>query len=228
MAYGAQSSGAYNDSGDGSGSGTGRADRMLQFHSEFGDFATTIQYQYRQLSPSDIQSNYRYGTGASIIYKGWKDIGLQLGAAFSYAKFSEITEGMRSIGIDGSDQSYIMGFSFKRDNYLINANLSYSKNHMNDNLGIYFDSVEAEIYLHYDLGNTIRIAGGLNWLLPRDSDYHGDFRISKEILSLQYTFGKHTFDDLIYLEVALPHGRTASGEKSETSIALGLRYLFGW
>jgi len=95
---------------------------------------------------------------------------------------------------------------------------------MNDDQGIYFDGVGAEIYARYDVTNQIRTVAGINWLHPTGG-YDGEYEIKKGILSLQYTFGKRTFDDIVYLEVALPHGSSASGEHYNTSIAIGLRYL---
>ena len=228
MAYGAQASGAFNSSSDGSGSGTGRADEMLQAHSVVGDFHTTLQYQKRHNGQFGMDTDYLYGVAASTIYKGWSDYGFQFGLSAAYARFVEITPLLSSLGITGSDQSYIAGFSYRKKKFLVNAVLSYSKNHMNDDQGIYFDGVGAELYAHYDFTDSIRFAGGFNWLNPRESEYQSEYQseysVKKGIFSLQYTFGKKTFDDLFYLEVALPHGRSANGESYKTSTAFGMRY----
>jgi len=224
MAYGAQTSGAFNSGSDGSGSGTGRPDEMLQAHSVIGDFHSTLQYQTKHNGQFGMDADYQYGVAASTIYKGWKEYGVNLGISAAYARFVEITPLLSSLGITGSDQSYIAGFSYQKKKFVINGVFSYSKNHMNDDQGIYFDGVGAELYLHYDFTDSIRFAGGFNWLKPRESDYQGEYTIKKGILSLQYTFGKKTFDDLFYLEVALPHGRSASGEAYGTSVAFGMRY----
>lgn len=105
MAYGAQASGAFNSSSDGSGSGTGRADEMLQAHSVVGDFHTTLQYQKRHNGQFGMDTDYLYGVAASTIYKGWSDYGFQFGLSAAYARFVEITPLLSSLGITGSDRS---------------------------------------------------------------------------------------------------------------------------
>jgi hypothetical protein len=50
--------------------------------------------------------------------------------------------------------------------------------------------------------------------------------MKKSIFSLQYTFGRKTFDDLIYAEVSIPKGYLANGDAMKPSVAIGLRYLF--
>ena len=224
MAYGAQASGAYNNSGDGAVSGTGRADRMLQVHFSFSDFESTLQYQFGHDSPEGLDGKFSYRMGGSLYYEGWKEEGWRAGAAFAYAKYEQVTSVMRQMGITGDDQSYIVGFSFKKERFLVNGNLSYTKNHMNDDLGIYFNGVGAELYARYDVTNQVRTVAGINWLHPTGG-YEGEYEIKKGILSLQYTFGKRTFDDVVYLEVALPQGSSAEGIRGNTSIAIGLRYL---
>ena len=224
MAYGAQASGAYNNSSDGSASGTGRADRMIQIHFSLNRFESTLQYQFGHSGPEGLDSEFRYGIGGSLMYEGWKEEGWSAGAAFSYAKYEAITPLMQQMGIRGDDQSYIVGFSFKKEHFLMNGNFSYSRNHMNDDQGIYFTDVGMELYARYDFTNQIRTVAGVNWLYPL-GDYAGQYEIKKGILSLQYTFGQRTFDDVVYVEVALPHGSSALGRRAHTSIAVGLRYL---
>ena len=224
MAYGAQASGAFNNSGDGSDSGTGRADRMLQVHFSFNDFESTVQYQFGHDTPEGLDAAFSHRMGASLVYEGWKEEGWRAGAAFTYARYDEITAEMRQKGITGDDLAYIAGFSYKKDHFLVNGNLSYTKNHMSDDQGIYFNGVGAELYAKYDMTSQIRTVAGFNWLHPR-GEYDGKYEIKKEILSLQYTFGKKTFDDVVYVEFSFPHGSSASGVQANTSIAIGLRYL---
>ena len=151
---------------------------------------------------------------------------ISIGAAFDYAAFDEITPLMERLGIRGNEENYIAGATYRKEQYSFNATLNYSKNHMNDDQGIYFDALGAELYLHYDFTKNIRLAGGGNWMIPKDDDYEGQYSVRKGILSLQYTFGEATFDDLIYLEVAFPKGHFANGESRKTTVAIGLRYLF--
>ncbi len=224
MAYGAQASGVYNNSGDGSVSGTGRADKVLQVHFAIDDFESTLQYQYGHASPEGIDGEFGYRMGASLVYKGWKKDGWKAGAAFAYGKYDEITAMMRQMGITGNDQAYIAGLSFKKNRFIVNGNLSYTRNHMNDDQGVYFDGVGVEIYARYDVTSQIRTVAGINWLKPTGG-YRGQYEIKKGILSFQYTFGKRTFDDVVYVEIALPHGSSASGVRGNTSVAIGLRYL---
>jgi hypothetical protein len=222
MAYGAQSSGAFNNKSDGGESGTGRADRMLQFHMDKEDYATTLQLQFRQPGPPNLNSDYLYGIAGSIVYEKLENI--TIGGSIAYARFEEITTQMNELGIHGNDLSMIIGASYKYEKYTANAILSYTRNHMNDDLGVYFNGVGSELYLRYDYNDNIRVAGGMNWLTPKDDYYHGDYSIKKAIVSLQYTFGTKTFDDLVYLEISMPQGKLANGEKQATSVAIGVRY----
>ncbi len=225
LAYGSESSGAFNDSGDGGASGTGRPDGTLQVSTESEDgFSVKLQYQVPHNPNDGINSEYSYGFGGNIIYKGWSDV--KVGASVVYNKFTDITPEMLAIGIDGNDLSAIAGVSYRWEDLSVNAVLSYTRNHMNDDQGIYFDGLGAELYMRYDFGDSIRFACGGNWLDPRDSDYKGEYDLRKSIFSLQYTFGRKTFDDLVYLEVAIPKGYLANGDKLGSSVAFGMRYLF--
>ena len=225
MAYGSEAAGAYNDSGDGGASGTGRSNRAIQAYIDnYDDFRVRLQYQPIHHPNSDINSDYSYGLAGSFIYRGWQNT--KVGASVAYGKFKQVTPQMEAIGIEGSDLSCIAGISYVWKDLTINAVFSYTRNHMNDDQGIYFDGVGTELYLRYDLSDSIRLAAGGNWLYPKDSDYRGKYDIRKPIVSLQYTFGKKNYDDLVYIEITFPKGHTASGEGTGTKVAVGLRYLF--
>ena len=99
---------------------------------------------------------------------------------------------------------------------------------MSDDQGIYFNGVGAELYMQYDIDESIRIAGGGNWLFPKDDEYKGKYSVNDLILSFQYTFGERTFDDMVYVELSLPNGKFSDGEKKDASIAIGLRYLLDY
>lgn len=224
MAYGAQASGAFNNSTDGSESGTGRPDRVVQIKKEQEQYKLNLQYQPPHPSSGNIDSDYSYGVAGSFIYK-YSDI-VRIGASMSYSKFDAITPNMDQIGIDGNDQSYIVGFTYMKDKYSVNSTLSYTKNHMNDDRGHYFDSLGMELYLRYKINDSFRIVGGGNWMIPTDDNYLGKYRIRANILSLQYTFANKTYDDLIYIEATSPRGRLANGDSLDISLAIGMRYLF--
>ena len=223
MAFGASGSGAFNNHSDGSASGTGRADNMLQLHVDKEKYSATLQYQ---LPHNDDVKEYRYGTAGSFLYNGWEDV--KLGTSVALGKFESITEPMRAVGIDGDDISWITGVSYQKEKFTVNAVISYTQNHMNDDQGQYFDSIGTELYLRYDASESIRLVSGINTLIPKDDDYKGEFNIKRLILSAQYTFGEKTFDDLVYIEVSLPKGNRANGDHLNTSVAIGLRYLFNF
>lgn len=225
MAYGSESSGTYNTSSDGGASGTGRSNRALQVYiGGNDDFSARIQYQPTHHPNDGVNSDYSYGLAGNIIYKGWPNI--KTGVSIAYGKFDEVTSEMREIGIDGSDLSYIAGISYRWKDLSANGVLSYSRNHMSDDQGVYFDGVGAELYLRYDFTQSIRFAFGGNWLKPRNDDYSGQYNMKKSIFSLQYTFGRKTFDDLVYVEVSIPKGYLANGDAMDPSVAVGLRYFF--
>jgi len=223
MAYGAQAGGAFNSGTDGSPSGTGRADEMLQVRSINESYNATLQAQLKHDALRDFDTDYSYTIAGSLIYKGWEDV--RLGASVAYGKFEEITSDMQGAGIDGNDISSIIGLTYTKDKYSVNTVLSYTKNHMSDDEGTYFESIGTELYLRYDIDESFRLAGGGNWLLPRDDDYEGQYSIKDIIFSLQYTFGEKSFDDLVYLEVSLPGGKLANGDSRDVSVAIGFRYL---
>ena len=225
MAYGSEAGGAFNDSGDGGASGTGRSNRAIQAYIDrFDDVMIRLQYQPVHHPNKGVNSDYSYGLAGSFVYSGWQNT--KVGASVAYGKFKQLTSEMEAIGIEGSDLSYIAGISYTWKSLTANAVLSYTKNHMNDDRGIYFNGVGAELYLRYDFSDSIRFAAGGNWLYPKDSDYNGMYNIRKPIVSLQYTFGKKNYDDLVYVEVTFPKGYMANGERIEANVAVGLRYLF--
>jgi hypothetical protein len=224
MTYGALASGAFNNKSDGSNSGTGRADYLLQLNVDKLNHDSTIQVQLRHKADSNIDTHYKYNIAASYLYHPRDDF--QIGCAFNYGHFEQITPHMKSIGIDDNELSIIGGVSYSKDHYLINATFSYSKNHLNDENGIYFDGYGAEVYAHYDYSNQIRFAAGYNYLKPKSTTtYYTPYKISTTILSLQYTFNKRTFDDLVYVELSIPNGRLSDGQRKKTAISFGFHYL---
>lgn len=231
IAFGGQTSGAFSGGPSGTPSGTGRADKMIQVRTRHDTYAATLQVQIKHDAFRDWHTDYSYTMAGSLIYNGWEDI--RLGASISYGKFDEETAEMAASGIDGNEWSSIVGFTYKKNNFSGHAVLSYMKNHMSDDQGVYFDSAGAELYLRYDIDESFRLAGGGNWLFPKDNDYEGEFSIKNVIFSLQYTFGEKTFDDMVYMEVSLPNGKLANGDGKDTRIkdtriAVGLRYLFDY
>ncbi len=219
MAFGAQASGAFSVGP----SGTSRADNMIQVRTKQDTYDATLQVQLKHSALRSWDVDYSYTMAGSLSYKGWEDI--KLGASVSYGKFDEITSEMLASGIDGDDWSSIIGLTYKKNKFSGNVVLSYMKNHTIDDQGIYFEGTGAELYMRYDIDESFRVAGGGNWLFPRNNDYKGEYSIKNVILSLQYTFGEKSFDDLVYIEVSLPNGKLANGDSKDTRIAIGLRYL---
>ena len=222
MTFGAQASGAFSAGA----SGTGRADRLIQFRTEQDDYYASVQVQLKHDALRGWNTDYSYTMAGSLIYKGWEDI--KLGASIAYGKFDEVTPEMENEGIDGDDLSSIIGLTYKKDRFSGHAVLSYMQNHTLDDQGVYFDSVGTELYLRYDIDESFRVAGGGNWLFPEDDDYDGKYNIKNLIFSLQYTFGEKTFDDMVYAEVSLPNGKYANGESKDARIAIGIRYLLDY
>ena len=222
MTFGGQASGAFSTGS----SGTGRADKMIQVRTKQDTYDATLQVQLKHSALRDWDVNYSYTMAGSVIYKGLEDI--KLGASLSYAKFDEETSVMKASGIDGNDWSSIVGVTYKKHNFSGHAVLSYMKNHTSDDQGVYFDSAGTELYMRYDIDESFRVAGGGNWLFPKDNDYDGKYSIKNVIFSLQYTFDEKTFDDLVYVEVSLPNGKLANGDSKDARIAIGLRYLLDY
>lgn len=51
----------------------------------------------------------------------------------------------------------IVGLTYKKDKYSVNTVLSYTKNHMSDDEGTYFDAIGAELYIHYDIDDSFQL-----------------------------------------------------------------------
>ena len=105
MTFGAQASGAFSAGA----SGTGRADRLIQFRTEQDDYHASVQVQLRHDALRGWNTDYSYTMAGSLIYKGWEDI--KLGASIAYGKFDEVTPEMQNEGIDGDDLSSIIGIT---------------------------------------------------------------------------------------------------------------------
>lgn len=226
IAFGGNASGAFSGGPHGTPSGTGRADKMVQFRTKQDTYDATLQVQLKHDAFRDWDTDYSYTLSGSLVYKRWEDI--KLGASLSYGKFVEITPEMNAQGIDGNDWASIIGVSYRKNYFSVNGVFSYMKNHTSDDQGMYFDSVGAELYMRYDIDKSFRIAGGGNWLSPKDNDYAEKYSVKNVILSLQYTFGEKTFDDLVYVEVSLPNGKLANGDSQDARIAIGLHYLLDY
>lgn len=227
MAFGGQAGGAFNNGTDGSSSGTGRVDEVIQLRTknEEHKFKAALQLRLEHTDQKNVDKDYQYDVAGSLTYTGLD--GFNVGASFAYAKFDGITSDMSDYNIDGNDQSYIVGAVYMKENMSTNVILSYSKNHMTDNEGIYFDGVGAELYFRYDMDESYRVAVGGNVLIPRDTDYEkeSDYSIKTGVISLQYTFGAKSFDDVVYIEASFPYGRSVDGDKYSNRLAVGLRYL---
>jgi hypothetical protein len=224
MTYGALASGAFNNKSDGSNSGTGRADYMLQFNIDKLNHDSTIQIQFKHKADDNIDTNYRYNIGYS--YQYFSGTKFKIGTSFVFGKFQSITTHMHNIGLYGDDVAITAGASYSTDKHFFSGIVSYSQNHMNDEKGIYFDGYGAELYYQYDYTNQTRFAIGYNYLKPKlNSHYNSPFKVSTTILSLQYTFNKRTFDDLVYVELSIPNGRLSDGQRKKTAISFGFHYL---
>ncbi len=112
---------------------------MIQVRTSKETYDGTIQVQLKHDTLSDLNSSYDYTVAGSFIYKGWE--GIKAGVSVDYGKFDYITSDMLNIGINGNELSSIAGLTYKKDKYGVNAVLSYTKNHMSDDNGTYFDGV---------------------------------------------------------------------------------------
>ncbi len=223
MAFGGQAGGAFNNGSDGGSSGTGRADEVIQLRTDHGKFETALQVQLNHTDEKTVTKDYQYCMAGSIIFKNWE--GFDIGASFAHQKFDTLTPAMEAINIHGDDQSYIIGGTYRKEEFSISSVLSYTKNHMTDDQGTYFNGMGTELYMRYDIDDSYRLAAGGNILIPRDASYEGNYKIKSYILSAQYTFGEKTFDDMVYVELFRSFGSWADGGDINTRIAVGIRYL---
>jgi len=228
--FGGLGVGAYNVDTDGGGSGTGRADKAGQLRWQHGGLHLAAQAQVGTQIPEYTDERYSLGLGLSLIQQ--LESGWSIGGAYNYAQPRNITDEMRVGGYRGNDESLLFGLRYRQDAWRVAASFASMRNHMTDDQGQYFKGWGLEVYGRYDVMRHLRMIAGVNISHPRDDEYEGDFQDRNYIAGIHYAVGRasstyrHTFDDMVYLELQMTQGRLADGATSDNTIAMGFRKKF--
>ncbi|WP_455197042.1 porin [Kaarinaea lacus] len=227
VVYGAKGTGVYNAGTDGGGSGTGRADNVLQIYSERYKLHWGLQAQYGTKIPGlDESVHYKWNYGAGIRYS-WLS-GFSLSTAYNHNTPEKITPEMLQRGIEGDGETLIVAANYGINRVYIGFTYTWLKNHVTDNLQQFFDARGWEFYSRYDFRSNIRLVAGYNYLKPEDENYSGLYNVRDLIIGAQYTFGKRDYSDMVYVEYLNSHGKLADGSPGEDIITIGGRYRLNW
>jgi hypothetical protein len=221
---GGRAAGVYNAGTDGGGSGTGRADQVLQLRGRHLRWTYGLQAQYRTTIPVFDGERFDYGLGISLLHKTTE--GLTLGVAGNYARPASITGAMRDQGFDGDDTSLALGLQFGRDNLTLATTYAASRNHETDDEDVFFDARGWEVYTRYNFAKRFRVTAGLNLLEPDKAVYEGAYQVEDYLVGTQYALGEPTFDRMIYVHVLFSRGRLADGTDPGNRLTFGVRW--GW
>ena len=195
--FGGEGSGTYNV-GDGGGSGTGRAEKVVQFRTDFKPFQFTAQYQPR--SDMDIITNtaaddkpqYAGAFGVSGRWTFAEKWALGLGYNRAHTHSSKYSGG---IGHESDPNSLAALYDISGDDEATALSFTYGAHSDSTYIavvgGIYQDHLVApvarrsdgtnlrkavisgkgwEVYAHHNVTDDIRIFGGTNFTRPQRSE----------------------------------------------------------
>ncbi len=226
-AFGGRALGVYNAGTDGGGTGTGRANDVLQLRSAPGAWQYGLQYQNGTKIPGfDGLKKYDHNFGASLVFRmksGWG-----IGAAYNHAVPEEVTPDMELQGFRGDSIARVLGANYQGDQVYFALNLASNENHVADIGSQFYDAYGLEAFASYLPRPDIKLNAGYEYQTPHDSHYQGDALIDALTIGAQYTFGKKTFDDMVYLEYQFNSGRSFDGGSLSNALAVGLRYRLSW
>lgn len=222
--FGGQASGTYPFGGDGSGIGTGRADKALTYRNRLAGFTFGVQTQLEASRMTGLGS-----VGGSLQY-GFP-FGLSLGVAGNFGDVpDEIVDSI--LGAEAEESAVVLGAKLVRPRLFLGASYSIQSAHdlrnvraEDDVTSVVFDAKGLEAFGYYDLSRRFRISGGLNWLDPDPIEpLHPDFRIRNYVLGGAFYFNSQS---LIYLEWRIDDSIDENGEAVPNVLALGIRLDFG-
>jgi predicted porin len=198
--------GAFPAGTDGGVSGTGRADRALQYRQPVGRFNLTGQVQLRDLTAN---SNGFIDTfGASAVHE-WREQ-IYFGAAFNVVLDGVVEPDSGKPKKD--DRSVILGGRYTSEKLYAAGTVSIFNNHETDDEGRYFSGIGVELYTDYDLTERFTLRGALSYVRP-DSAHPGDY----EILTLTPGFNYRFMKRLVLVVLGRVDGSTLSDGSSRNA-----------
>jgi hypothetical protein len=227
VVYGAKGTGVFNAGTDGGGSGTGRADNVMQVYSLRSKLQWGLQAQYGSEVPGlDEAVNYKLNYSAGLRYV-WTS-GYEVSAAYNRNNPEKFTSEMLQRGLTGDGETSIVAAKYSDHRMYFGATYAWLNNHVTDNASQFFDAQGWEIYSRYDVRSNIRVVAGYNYQDPKDDTYTGQFNIRAFIAGAQYTFNERNYSDMVYVEFLNDNGRLADGGEKGSIITIGGRYGFDW
>ena len=228
--FGGEASGTYNFRTDGGASGTGRADKALQYQNQWGGLTLALQFQATEAEveiqtidslPTSVSVQYGDGRGATLLYALSNDIQIGIASNVAYAKIYEIPILQRTV----TDQANIAMISFGKFDergWYAAVNGYRSEYHEIDDQGHLFDAEGHEVYLQYRFIERWNVYGGLNRLEPQ-SARASLYKVDYGVLGVQRAFIDKV---LFFAEYKLDRSRLSDGTELGDALAAGLKFKF--
>jgi len=216
-AFGGDAGGTYAAGTDGAISGTGRADKALQYRYSRGIVSLGLQAQNRSITERD--QNFADTFGGSMLLGVTE--GLTLGLAYN-----EVRDGVDLPNANQSklgDRAAIVALRWNRGPLYAAAAWSAFEQHEVDDLGRFYDGDGLELALIYRFGERWAFEAGFNELRP-DRGQAGAFRLRYGLAGMVLGLDP---DSEVFFGLRLEDSRNADGSKGrESALSLGYNYTF--
>jgi predicted porin len=230
-AFGGQASLAYPANGDGGGSGTGRADQVLNYRVTVAKIVELgAQTQFSNSGNEEFLDGYGASVQVTVLP------GLKLGGAYTQMEIADFNQ-VEIIGVEGDAEYAILGANYSSDLIDVGAVWATQKNgdlrqvavpddELGDFIPVVFDGSGVEIYLRGKLGKWGIIGGYIDY----DPDTVGtpldpDFRTKYFIVGADWQITDGTG---AYAEFRIDDSVGFEGQESTSVGVLGLKYKFSW
>ncbi|MBS1667491.1 MAG: porin [Bacteroidetes bacterium] len=214
--FGGSANGVYAGGTDGGWSGTGRADKAIQYRNHFRNWELGVQTQlFGNSANFGIAAQYHFPTGLSI------------GAAYNSAKIS--TQGQFLINdIGKTNNNFIAGIKYNKGK--LYAAITSSINNgdiitVNDSTILALATNGYEMSLGYILSQKWSFDGGLNLAVAKKYNQylHGHYRLLQYIAGVDYFITPMT---RIYASIRMSDSKFVDYLDAVNVYALGFRYDF--
>ncbi len=230
VTVGGDASGTFNAGTDGGGTGTGRADNVLQLRTLINffpaaylkPFSLNLQLQNNEPIPTISGAHYGVSLGISAVLQTQKDY--TIGLAYNRAYIDdENNPDLINAGIRGDAEAFLVGSRWFDDDWYVGGVLSRLKNHETTDEKIYFNGTGMELFGQYQIINNVWGMLGWNYLKPDSGQARaGQYLIKTSILGLRYTFDD--FRRMVFVEARLDDSLSAEGAPMPDSVSIGIRW----
>ncbi|QOL25680.1 porin [Thalassotalea sp. LPB0316] len=227
--FGGMASGTYNFATDGYLSGTGRADKALQYNNQLGNLTVSAQIQVMEESIEiggentlinngyiNFDTNYGIGLTYKLPYK------FGVGAGFNTGEVTIENNTKQFTADDRIATFHVTYGKFNQPGLYVAALYSKMENHEATNVNQLMEkSVGKEAVVAYKFDNNVTLTSGYNDLADKsgDSQYNMSFRS----VGLTYEWSKNFW---IYADKKFDSTTYADGSKPELDmVGFGFRYF---